>query len=267
MPGTSTHRHPKGFDIVFDEATHTYTTTFVAPAIPGRPTPQHVVKYTSGTTFIHKFTPPFDKDGKIAERKARERGVSPDQIRFEWKQKGVEATEMGTRVHETCEDILHGRQQFRNQPQSPHERNLMSSGWRACQFILKNYEIVGIEQMVGDVELAIAGTMDLIAKRKSDGRWTIFDWKTNAKIDFENRWGGRMLHEIAHLHDCSAVHYGLQLNLYEYIMKHSGYLPRETPFDRAIIHLADDGPHPYPLPDYQIEVRDMVIHDLLEVPF
>lgn len=98
MPGTSTHRHPKGFDIVFDEATHTYTTTFVAPAIPGHPTPQHVVKYTSGTTFIHKFTPPFDKDGKIAERKARERGVSPDQIRFEWKQKGVEATEMGTRV-------------------------------------------------------------------------------------------------------------------------------------------------------------------------
>lgn len=288
MPATATHKHPKGYTVVFDEASHTYTTDlkqFMKPdkAIPrcgNEPFPSFgqtetdvmdpgVVSYVSGTKFVHHFFPKFDPDGKIAEAKARQRGVSPDQIRFEWKQKANAATEMGTRVHETCEDVLHGRAQFRNAPQTEHERNLMSAGWRACQWILKNYEILGIEQMVADMDCQLAGTMDLIARRRNDGRMTIFDWKTNAKIDFHNTFptGNRGLHPIEHLENCSAVHYGLQLSTYEFVMKISGYVPRDTPFDRVIVHLADDGPHPYPLPDYAIEVREMAICMLEEPPF
>lgn len=111
--------------------------------------------------------------------------------------------------------------------------------------------------------------MDLIARRRNDGRMTIFDWKTNAKIDFHNTFptGNRGLHPIEHLENCSAVHYGLQLSTYEFVMKISGYVPRDTPFDRVIVHLADDGPHPYPLPDYAIEVREMAICMLEEPPF
>lgn len=288
MPGTSTHRHPRGYAVVFDEASHTYTTTLDGHAAPGGAVPRHgaepfpsfgrtgaedaepcVVSYVSGTTFVHHFFPKFDPDGRIAEAKARRRGVSPEQIRFEWRQKANAATEMGTRVHETCEDVLQGRTQFRNAPQTEHERNLMSAGWRACQWILKNYDVLGVEQMVADIGCQLAGTMDLIARRRSDGRMTIFDWKTNAKIDFHNTFptGNRGLHPIGHLENCSAVHYGLQLSTYEFVMKISGYVPRDTPFDRVIVHLADDGPHPYPLPDYAIEVRDMAICMLEEPPF
>lgn len=281
MPATSSHRHPQGFEIVFEEETHSYYTILTGPLTPtgavprgdenttkGVTPPQVRISYTSGTAFVHKFCPPFDPDGKIAEKKARELGVSPDQIRFEWKQKGAAACAMGTRVHETCEDILLGRA-FRNQPKDDHEKKLMAAGWRACQFILRNYDIIGIEQMVGDLDCQIAGTMDLLARKKSDGTVAIFDWKTNGKIEFTNtfRTGNLLKRPVTHLQNCSGVLYTLQLNLYQFLLVKAGYFPRDTKFERAIIHLTEDGPRPYSLLDLQIEIRDMMINVLEQPPF
>ena len=283
MPATSRHRHPQGYEIVFDEEPHVYYTILTGHLTPtgtvpranmnpdgsyGNKTVANKIFYTSGTTFVHKFCPPFDPDGKIAEKKAREVGVSPDQIRFEWKQKGIAACEMGTRVHETCEDILH-RRAFRNQPKDDHERKLMAAGWEACQRIMADYNVIGVEQMVGDLDCQIAGTIDLLVSNKKTGAVGIFDWKTNAKIDFQNNFrnGSRMLRPIQHLHNCSGVIYTLQLNLYQYILVKSGYLPRDTKFERQIIQLTEDGPKFFPLPDLQIEVRDMLVFVLEQPPF
>lgn len=281
MPATSRHRHPQGFEIVFEEESHTYYTILTGHLTPtgavprgdenstkGLVPPSVRISYTSGTSFVHKFCPPFDPDGKIADKKARERGVSPDQIRFEWKQKGAAACEMGTRVHETCEDVLHGRA-FRNQPKDEHEKKLMAAGWDACQQIMKEWDVIGVEQMVGDIDCQIAGTIDLLVRNKNTGVVGIYDWKTNAKIDFQNnfRVGNRLKHPVEHLHNCSGVLYALQLNLYQCILVKSGYLPRDTKFERRIIQLTDDGPKFFELPDLQIEIRDMIIYCLEQPPF
>lgn len=283
MPSCSTHHHPKGYDIVFEEESHTYYTILTSHLTPTGAVPranmnsdgtygdkavQNKFLYVSGTTFVHKFCPPFDPQGKIAEKKAREAGVSPDQIRFMWKQKGVEACAMGTRVHETCEDVLHGRP-FRNQPKDDHEKRLMAAGWDACQRIMAEYDVIGVEQMVGDLDCQIAGTIDLLVRHKKTGVIGIFDWKTNAKIDFQNnfREGSRLLVPVSHLHNCSGVIYTLQLNLYQCLLVKAGYLPRETQFERQIIQLTEAGPKFFPLPDLQIEIRDMMIFVLEQPPF
>lgn len=282
MPSTSRHKHPQGYEIVFDEAPHVYYTILTGHITPsgavprgcedstkGVTPPQVKYLYTSGTSFVHKFCPPFDPDGRIAEKKASEAGVTPDQIRAEWKRKGAAACELGTRVHETCEDVLLRRTAFRNKPRDEHERRLMAAGWDACQRIMADYDVIGVEQMVGDLDCQIAGTIDLLVSNKKTGAVGIFDWKTNAKIDFENnfREGSRMLRPISHLHNCSGVTYALQLNLYQYILVKAGYLPRNTVFERQIIQLTDNGPRFFPLPDLQLEVRDMLVFALERPPF
>lgn len=290
MPGTSKSRNPQGWEIVFDEESHTYTTKMRGnhPITTNgsvlkcaeRLTDDGddtvlTITYTSGTKFVHHFFPQFDADGKIAAKKARDRGTSVEQIRFEWAQHAAEACAMGTRVHETCEDVLKGRRdllgnyEFRNKPQSDHEDRLMRAGIRAAEFVKGKFEVLGIEQIVFDLDIQLAGTIDLLVRDRSDGTVWILDWKTNNKIEFRNnyRTNNRALFPISHLDNCSAVQYGLQLSTYQFLMVRAGYFPREQKFRRAIFHLTEDGPVFHELPDYSIEVRDMAIAMALEPPF
>lgn len=289
MPATQTAKNPQGWTIVFDEESHTYTSKRFVKTDPAtgdfvKDSPVQTdecrqcissFSYTSGTQFIHKFFPEFDPDGKIAAKKARDRGISIEQLRFEWKQKAADACAMGTRVHETCEDVLKDRKdlignyEFRNKPQSDHERYLMASGYKAACEVKSKFEILGVEQIVFDIDTLIAGTIDLLARDPSDGTVWILDWKTNEKIDFKNnfREGRKALDPIDHLDNCSGVHYGLQLSTYEYLMKKAGYFGRQQKFRRGIFHLTEQGPKFYELPDYSTEVRDMVIKHLVTPPF
>lgn len=287
MPATQTAINPQGYEIVFDEASHTYTTRLKCngPAISKTGAVLRasgcdeadktigIIKYTSGTSFVHHFFPEFDADGIIVSRKARERGVTADQIRFEWKQNAAEACAMGTRVHETCEDVLKNRRDlfgnydFRNQPKTDEEQMIMAAGFEAASEVKNKFEILGIEQIVFDIDVQIAGTIDLLA-RDNDTVW-ILDWKTNKKIEFENHFkeNSHALHPISHLYNCSGVQYGLQLSTYEFLMKKAGYFSRNQKFRRAIFHLTPNGYKFYELPDYAIEVRDMTIAMLEQPPF
>lgn len=88
--------HPRDERIQFDEPTHTYT-------IDG------VVDHTSVTTFMHQFFPKFEPDKAIKSihRSPKWRNdptyryyqKSEDEIKDMWAQ----ATEAGTRLHETIE--------------------------------------------------------------------------------------------------------------------------------------------------------------------
>ena len=275
MPATQSAKNPQGYEIEFDEAAHLYTTKLKAPLSAHNETEKviGILKYTSCTTFVHHFFPQFDSDGAIASRKASERGVSAEQIRFEWKQNAAEACAMGTRVHETCEDVLKDRRDlfgnydFRNEPKSDEERMIMAAGFEAAKEVKSRFEILGIEQIVFDVDIRIAGTIDLLA-RDGDTVW-ILDWKTNKKIDFTNNFktNSLALHPISHLPNCSGTQYGLQLSTYEWLMKKAGYFKPCQKFRRAIFHLTPNGYKFYELPDYSIEVRDMAISMLEEPPF
>ena len=287
MPGTSKSTNPRGYTIEFDEASHTYTTkllkstpmtnTDAVVRCGNEPFPSfgklaqtsaaHTVYYVSGTKLVNHFFPPFDPDGKIAARKAQKLGVSVEQLQFEWKQKAANACTLGTHVHETCEDALRGNP-FRNKPQSPHEQKLMAAGYTAVQRVKETMNVLGIEQIVFDLDCQIAGTIDLLCQSKTDpNTFYVLDWKTNEKIEFHNNFGVHGLFPIEHLEDCSGTHYALQLSLYEYLLRIGKYIPRTAKVSRGIFHLTEDGPKYYELPDYGNEVRDMIIAMLEEPPF
>lgn len=296
MPSCSKATNPRGYTIVFDEESHTYCTELrasltstgavvrggsepfqgfgrIAPAadaskLLGR------IYYVSGTKLVNHFFPPFDPDGRIAANKARKLGITVEELQFQWKQKAANACALGTRVHETCEDTLRGPHDllgnytFRNRPQSEHERKLMAAGFAAAQKVKQSMNVIGIEQIVFDLDCQIAGTIDLLCQDKSDPLlYWILDWKTNEKIEFHNRFGTHGIFPIEHLEDCSATHYALQLSLYEFLLRIGNYIPLNAKVRRGIFHLTDNGPNFHELPDYAIEVRNMVIAMLEQPPF
>lgn len=47
---------------------------------------------------------------------------------------------------------------------------------------------MGVELIVFDVDLALAGTVDLFAKSKRDSTYIIIDHKTNADLGLDNKY-------------------------------------------------------------------------------
>lgn len=268
MPSSVKAKTPRGIEIVFEEEPHVYYSLLPLKDDAGKDYKPVRIEYTSGTRFVHMFMPPFDPDGTITANCARKRGVSVEQIKFEWKQKSAESCEMGTRVHATCEDFFYNRA-CRFQPLTEKEFKLMDAGITAARHIRSKFNILGVEQLVGDERIELAGSIDLLAFDPKENTYWILDWKTNAKIDFDNtfRTGQFMFPPIDTLKNCNAVHYGLQLSTYEFILKFGGYVPRNAAVRRAIIHLTEQGPQFYELPDYSINVRDMMIEKLITLPF
>lgn len=112
MPGTSKARNPKGIEITFEELTHKYSSV-----VNGKE-----IKYTSGTQFCGMFFPEFDPTGEITKRCALKEGLTVEAIKEKWAAKGRESCRLGTRMHETCEDVFLGNK-FRNSPEDDVEKS------------------------------------------------------------------------------------------------------------------------------------------------
>ena len=253
MPGSSKARNPRGFEVEFFEDTHKYLTV-----IDGKE-----VQYTSGTAFSHPFFPEFDPTGKITERCAQKAGVTVDEIKARWAAKGKESCRLGTRLHETCEDILHG-QKFRNIAESEEEQKRFDNGIALAKKIKERADILGIEKIVFDTDLAIAGTIDLLARSKKDGTYLILDWKTNADLDLDNKYNSFAFDPISHIPNTAQGHYQIQLNLYQYLLKYGGYVPKDTKFKMFLNHVTSENAKLIEVPDRQTEIRDMMIQYLLK---
>lgn len=256
MPGSSKAKHPSGCMIEFFEASHKYISM-----INGQE-----VSYVSGTTFIHHFFKPFDQDGEIAKRCAAKEGISIEEIKARWAQAGKEATTLGTKVHECCEDIELGKKEteLRNKPTNPREEMMFKNAVDMAKKFYTTLDIIGVEKIVFSPELRLAGTIDLLARSRKDGKYCIIDHKTNKSIDLEDNWGKFALKPIEHLHDINGTQYSLQLNLYEYLLKREGYVPKDAKFSRLLNHVTEFGAKLIPLPDMQSEIKDMVVSYLVE---
>lgn len=247
MPGCSKQKNPKGIEIVFEENTHKYSSL-----ING-----HEIVYTSGTTFVNKFFPQFDPTGEITKRCAAREGISEDELRARWRAKGDASTKFGTKIHETVEDVLKG-DMLRNKPLNDKEKNTMDSAVKLAKIILENMDIIGIEMIVFDSDIRIAGTMDLFARSKKNGKLWILDHKTNERIDTFNKYNKFALEPISNIADTNYFHYTLQLNLYENILKRAGYVEENENIDKALFHITESGNKTYPLSNTQKEIGLMI---------
>lgn len=252
MPHCSTARNPRGVEIVFTEEDHKYTSV-----INGKQ-----ISYMSGTQFLGKYFPQFDPDGSITKKCALKEGISPEELKKRWADKGKESCRLGTRMHERLEDLFLSRQ-VRNTPEDDTEKKRFDNAVSIGQKIMQRLDIVGVEKIVFSDQLGIAGTIDFLGKSKKDGTYIIIDHKSNAKIEQDNFWKKFCLGPLSHVPDNSFYHYALQLNLYEYLLKHEQYVQKDAKFALFLNHVTADKAQLIKLPDMQSEIKDLMIDFLL----
>lgn len=205
------NRHPRDELIVFDEPTHVYT---VRGSNKG---------YISVTKFLHCFFPQFDADKTIEKMMASPKwpeskyfGRTAAAIKAEWNESGRVASSAGTKLHSAIEDFFNGSvERIGEDVRATTEWSHFQRFWARMGDDLEPYRL---EWQVYAEELKMAGSIDGVFRRKSDGAFFIYDWKRSKEIKTENPFGSGFA-PVDHLPDSNYWHYSLQLNTYRYILE------------------------------------------------
>lgn len=75
---------------------------------------------------------------------------------------------------------------------------------------------VAIETLVGDININLAGTFDRLYYNEVSKQFEIWDFKTDKKINYKNKYGKLKLFDMD---DCEFNKYSLQTGLYKYIIE------------------------------------------------
>jgi hypothetical protein len=75
-----------------------------------------------------------------------------------------------------------------------------------------------LEPIKGERKIKLCGSIDMVFRRKSDGKFVIYDWKRSKEIKSENPFSTGLA-PLDHLPDTNYWHYTLQLNVYKWILE------------------------------------------------
>ena len=221
MPSDTVMTTPNGETLVFNERFHSYK-------LSGK-------LCTSVTKFVDKFFPAFDSE-RVSKETAERRGCTQKEILDEWSYIRVR----GTHIHETCEDILNERAEFRFKPDGETEQAFFDCAKATAAKVKEKLKSYQSEMAMADVMYNLAGTTDLVGVFKNpqeDGSThLILDWKTNSKLSQEAFGGKTGFGPCANIPDANWWHYALQLASYEDILKRNGYVESDTKFKRVLVH-------------------------------
>lgn len=205
------HRHPRDLCIEFDEPTHRYTVNGTCE------------KWISCTGFLHSFFPHFDPDATIRKMmkgknwpQSKYYGMTAKQIKDQWSASGKDASEAGTAMHLGIEQFHNGAERFIDPAaKETPEWKYFQNYWKECGDDLEPYRT---EWEVWSEEHRLAGSIDMIYKKKSDGTFVIYDWKRSKDIktdnQFETGYG-----PVSHLPSTNYWMYTLQLNIYKWFLE------------------------------------------------
>lgn len=175
-------------------------------------------KYTSVTTVLGYYKDEFDEDlhaGRVANR----RGITKEEVIAEWREINRLANEYGTNLHEILERFLLSKNGLYS-VRDDFEKVVINA-FKQCVFdenlgLLSNLENVKPEHIMSiefnDLQ-GIAGTSDII-EDLNDDRFNIWDFKTNKKFQYENKYGEYLKFPVSHLPHCQYNDYTLQLSVY-----------------------------------------------------
>jgi hypothetical protein len=217
-------------------------------------------KPISVTTLIHKYQKPFDLEGMSALC-AKKEGVTQQEIKDRWAKINKTACKHGTRMHSVAERIFNG--EFVDDSTFSPEQQVVFKQIQAVVNKMKerpyDYES---EKIIFDPVINVAGTVDLIGKHKDSGDYLMVDWKTNKRIRMDNEWGDTFLSPIDGLPDCEYNLYGLQLCLYEHIMKEGGFIEPDARVRKFICHFnADTGCKFHEVDERFVPFKDLMLAD------
>tara|TARA_R110001592_G_scaffold202890_3_gene452560 strand:+ start:408 stop:1151 length:744 start_codon:yes stop_codon:yes gene_type:complete len=194
-------------DIQFEEEAHKYK-------FKSRPdlTP------TSVTTVLGFYEKEFDTK-YWAKRKAEDYNITVEEVIAMWDKKRDTACDKGTICHWYMEcmlskyDFKYAEKYEYVRPQFNHAKLMMDQYLKDSS---KKLTHIKSELVVGDTEYNITGMIDQVYIDE-DGKYYLFDWKTNIKIDKTSNY---MLEGYLSNIDSSKLStYSLQLHLYKYLIE------------------------------------------------
>jgi hypothetical protein len=208
--------HPRDNHITFDEPTHVYTVNGSSKGV------------ISVTKLLSSLHSKFDADKIIQGMKKSPKwpespyfGMSDAEIKKQWNDNGAQASSAGTALHLAIEEYLDGQEITNRSVLDSVEWTHFMEFWNQHKTILEPYRM---EWSVYIEELKLAGQIDAVFRRKSDGAFFIYDWKRVKEIKYENTYQN-CLDPIGHLPDTNYWHYTLQLNVYRYILENYYGMP------------------------------------------
>jgi hypothetical protein len=215
------NKHPRDGHIKFVEETHKY---YVNGSCEGN---------ISCTGFVHEFFGHFDPKAIIAKMRRGKNwatskyfGRTDEDIIAEWNANGKQASEAGTAMHLAIEQFLHGSpEQIKPEVKETPEWRYFMKFWEDCGGDLEPYRSeweVFTDSIDGsdktERKIKLCGSIDMVFRRKSDGKFVIYDWKRSKEIKSENPFGNG-LYPLDHLPDTNYWHYTLQLNVYKWMLE------------------------------------------------
>ena len=200
----------------FYEDTHTY-----------RFNDQRVAKSVTG--LVSEFVEPFDEK-KWLPRKAKECGISEEELKAEWQHKADVSAATGTLFHKFMEMNMTGktfcpvsdiiRDDLRDEVITRYN-GLIKHGYKFVDDVRGNLIPVKNEFTVG-WGTSLAGQIDQLAYNKETKQLEIYDWKTNKDISCWSTWHRKMLGPFSSLDECELNSYSLQLSLYKALLQRQG---------------------------------------------
>ena len=203
----------------------------------------------SVTTFVNNAFPKFDAEYH-AKRKAKQLGISPEEVLEMWEQKGKESRDLGTAMHSKIENYYLG-----NDSEETDAYKLFKMF--ASKIELKPYRT---EWAVYDLKHNIAGTIDFVDYQ--NGEYIIYDWKRSEKIIENgmpvkiNKYGEKGNYPLEHLDNTPYYHYALQLSLYKYILE-KNYGMKISDLRLGIFHPTYKKPYVLKMPYLEKEINDI----------
>ena len=176
------------------------------------------IPVASASFLVSKFFTAFDSYS--AAKKLRPsnplHGKSIDEIVSIWANKGKEASDAGTMLHEQIERYYNG------EPYEPTEEFGLFIDFVNAHAELQPFRC---EWRIFDESFHIAGTVDFIAKNR--GLYEMYDWKRSKKVVdsktgrpiTNDYWGKTGIGKLKSIDDTSYNHYCLQQSLYKYILE------------------------------------------------
>lgn len=203
--------------ITFVEADHTY-------AIDGELTGN-----LSVTRLIKQFKAPFEKE-KIANRVAKRRNVTKNQVLAEWELNNLYSTTLGSMLHKYIENYYCNKRikfegNFEGLGHEEKEKIRLTLPTLIGYFHNfyednKNLLCIKSEAVLGDLDdTKICGMADLLCYNADTDQLEILDFKTNKRMEKCNQYGGSLFYPFENYREGEINEYTIQLNTYKFFVE------------------------------------------------
>lgn len=205
------HEHVRDKRLLFVEETHTYYIDGDSKGV------------TSVTSLLHAFFPHFEPDIIIDKMMKSPKwpqnkyyGKTKEEIKAMWNENGRVASEAGTKMHLAIEMFLNDAYHLipKDVLETPEWKYFIKF-WKDHGEDLEPWRL---EFEVFIEEIKLAGSIDAVFRRKSNGKFLIYDWKRSKEIKTENSFETGYA-PLDHLPNTNYWHYTAQLNVYRYILE------------------------------------------------